>query len=358
MPSSMDSVFGLPWLRYIIDDRCFEVKTMTDENFDDIIDTVKAYANDKVIAVSLSGGLDSMVLMHVLSNHTKAEVVAWHLNYNNRVESADEARFLKKYCETCGIKLVVEEITGMTRMNTKRSTYERESRRIRFDNYRKIIEQHKCDGIHLAHHKGDIVENIFTNVLKNNTHNADLAVLKKHNLIDGVYIFRPFLGITKERLFLYADKFRIPYFKDTTPLWSCRGKMRNEIFPKLHDCFGDQFTQNLLNFDKERSSSNALLWILMKPYLAYITVGNLVTLNVAIGHTNDMPIHFWTMIFDNFCEKMKIKYFSKKSINNFFENKHRSLMFVMSPDCNLLIPGPHGFIQLELLAESDKNTLT
>mgnify|MGYP001227200277 CR=1 FL=1 len=348
MPSSIDSVFGLPWLRYIIDERCFESnKHASFEQFDDVILTVKEYANKDKIAISLSGGLDSMVMLHVFAQNTNAEVIAFHLNYNNRVESADEARFLKKYCETCGVELIVDEIIGMNRSNTKRSSYEKESRRIRFQNYRDLIEKHKCEGIHLAHHKGDIVENIFTNVLKN-THHDDLSVLKKSNIIDGVQIVRPFLGLEKDRLFMYADKFRIPYFKDSTPSWSCRGMMRNEIFPKLDECFGEQFYQNLLNFDKERSNANELISMLMKQHTLFVSVGNIFTLNVAIGHTTDMPIYFWTLIFNSFCENVKIKYFSKKSIINFYRNRDRLQTIVMSPDCTLYVPGYYRLIEMQL----------
>ena len=344
-----DCTYGLPWLKYVIDERCFQSEhEASDDSFDDIIEAIRQYSDDEKIAISLSGGLDSMVLLHAFKQNTDAELFAFHLDYSNRVESADEARFLKRYCEKNGVTLFTEQITGMTRLNTRRCTYEKETRKIRFHNYRSLLQQHtECNGIHLAHHKDDIAENIFTNVLKN-SHHDDLAVFKPSNIIDGVKIVRPFLGIKKERLFMYADHFKVPYFKDTTPEWSCRGQMRNEIFPKLKDCFGDQFTQNLLNFDKELSCSNTLLSELMKNYKAHIKVGNIVTLNVALGHTQNMPIYFWTLIFNNFCEKMKIKHFSRRSINYFFENKSKSHTIIMSSDCKLHIPGIHALIEMQL----------
>ena len=343
-----DHTYGLPWLTHVIDDRCFQYKEAPDESFDDILDAIREYSDDEKIAISLSGGLDSMVLLHAFKKNTNAEIVAFHLDYGNRVESADEARFLKRYCEKNDVELFTEQITGLTRFNTRRSTYEKETRKIRFQNYRSLLQQHtECNGIHLAHHKDDIAENIFTNVLKN-SHHLDLSVLKPSNIIDGVKIVRPFLGIRKERLYMYADNFKVPYFKDTTPEWSCRGKMRNEIFPKLKDCFGHQFTQNLLNFDKQLSSSNNLLSEFMKYFKEYIKIGNIVTLNVALGHTQNMPIYFWTLIFNNFCEKMKIKHFSRKSINYFFENKDLLQTIIMSSDCKLHIPGIYGFIEIQL----------
>lgn len=332
----------------IIDESYFNSRSVNIvESFDDIKDSLKPFIDETNIAISLSGGVDSMVLLDALSRHTEAKIFAFHLNYNNRIESRDEAEFLKKYCKELGVHLFIDEIDDMNRLTTNRDLYERETRRRRFQNYRYMIAKHHCRGIHLGHHSGDVVENIFTNVLKNIHHN-DLSVLKQTNVIDEVRINRPFINLSKARLIRYASANDIPYFKDTTPLWSCRGQMRNEIFPKLEKCFGIQFAQNLMNFDAERSSTNKLVNELMKPYTSYLKVGHLIQLNVSIGHTMNMPIEFWMFVYDKLCENMKIKYFSRKSIKNFFENKDRLQTIVMSCDCILRIRGIYDFLEVEM----------
>jgi tRNA(Ile)-lysidine synthase TilS/MesJ len=44
-----------------------------------------------------------------------------------------------------------------------RSEFEEESRKIRYDLYQEIINEHNCSGVFVGHHKDDIIENIFTN---------------------------------------------------------------------------------------------------------------------------------------------------------------------------------------------------
>ena len=97
----------------------------------------------------------------------------------------------------------------------------------------------------LAHHKDDIVENIFANVCRGRNI-LDLAVIKEKACIDGVNIGRPMIDVYKKPVYEFAEKYQIPYFKDTTPGWSIRGKYRNQIYPLIEDTFTKNVKDNLL----------------------------------------------------------------------------------------------------------------
>jgi tRNA(Ile)-lysidine synthase TilS/MesJ len=90
----------------------------------------------------------------------------------------------------------------------------------------------------------DIVENIFTNSMKGGNI-LDLEVMKPISNIHGVKLFRPFLGFKKDTIFDFAHTYGVPNFNDTTPEWSKRGKMRNEIFPLLDNVFGTNWRDNV-----------------------------------------------------------------------------------------------------------------
>ena len=51
--------------------------------------------------------------------------------------------------------------------------------------------------------------------------------------MNGVSIWRPLLPFTKEQIYDFAHRYGVPYFKDTTPHWSTRGHLRNELVPLL-----------------------------------------------------------------------------------------------------------------------------
>ena len=72
---------------------------------------------------------------------------------------------------------------------------------------------------------------------------SKLNQAKKPAILAGVEIHRFKL---EDELLKFANQYQIPYFLDTTPDWSCRGKMRRQIFPKCEDCYGDNFMGSLI----------------------------------------------------------------------------------------------------------------
>ncbi len=196
--------------------------------------------------VSLSGGVDSMVtlaiLIHLQKTH-KFRIYTASIDYCLRKESADESEFLIAYTKMFGIKSYVSYVHGVSRKKDdsgSRSEFEEESRNLRFNTYKKIIEDNGLDsdcGVFVGHHQDDTIENIFTNSMKGGNL-LDLPVMKSESKIHGINIYRPFLNYRKDQIYAFAHEFNVPYFLDTTPKWSRRGKMRNEIFPLLDSVFG------------------------------------------------------------------------------------------------------------------------
>jgi hypothetical protein len=76
---------------------------------------------------------------------------------------------------------------------------------------------------------------------------------------DGVTLWRPLLGLEKTVIFDYAHTFGVPYFKDTTPHWSTRGKLRNRLLPLLEEIYGEGSLSNLSTLAVESDKCRALL---------------------------------------------------------------------------------------------------
>jgi len=186
------------------------------------------------------------------------DVVAVHIDYGNRKESHSEARFVASWCKKRGIDIRVREITQYKRGVTKREEYEEKTRNIRFDEYKATFE---CTGAHaviFGHHKGDVQENVISNVMKGVRVSA-LSGMKMVGSKAGVTIWRPLLMHPKKDIYAVAHKYGVPYFKDTTPHWSNRGRIRNELIPLLAEIYGDGFRQNLTSVAHESDELNSLL---------------------------------------------------------------------------------------------------
>ena len=124
--------------------------------------------------------------------------------------------------------------------------YEEESKNIRYTFYKNTIEKYCLDGVLLAHHKDDYSENVFNNIMRGKNNISNLGVFKEINKIFDVNVFRPMLEFRKDVIYKLSSDFQIPYFLDTTPEWSCRGKMRNNIFPECEECYTSNFMKNFL----------------------------------------------------------------------------------------------------------------
>ena len=251
--------------------------------------------NKTSFIVSLSGGVDSMVLTTILK-YLKCEVIGIHINYNNREETRLEQEFLEKWCNYNGIKLYVKSIEHIKRTITKRSDYEAMTKKIRFDFYKDIMTKESIDQILLGHHKDDIVENIFANVCRGRNI-LDLAVIRETCTIENVNIARPMLNFYKEVISDFALKYQVPYFKDTTPEWSVRGKYRNKISPLLEDTFTNNVKENLIKLSNQSDDWNEIVQsIVIDPFIKTIKY-NPSSVEFNVEKYNYYPLAFWNTIF-------------------------------------------------------------
>lgn len=207
----------------------------------------------KNIGISLSGGVDSMVLLHyfVMNNYN---VVAIHIEHCNRKEAKEEREFLEFFCKLLNVKMYYRTIHYINRDDNiieDRHFYEEETRKIRFNLYKYVIQKNNLDCICLGHHQDDAIENVLVNVIKNKNIN-DLITMKDDNIQYDVRICRPLINIIKDDIFSYAHKNNVPYFLNSTPIWSSRHMLRSNILPNLKKHFG-KINNNMINFSKNVS---------------------------------------------------------------------------------------------------------
>jgi tRNA(Ile)-lysidine synthetase-like protein len=280
---------------------------------------------NNMIIISLSGGVDSMVILYVLSQIKKynnnLQVIAVHIDYHNRPETGLEAEFLFNYCASMEIPLYYRYIHEAIRerASKKREEYEELTKEIRFDLYKKVEKIYKnsnCLGVILGHHKGDLQENIFQNVMKGRNL-TDLSVIKEQSEILGVKILRLLIRHPKSDIFEIAHKNNIPYFKNTTPIWSNRGNLREIVIPALIKTFGQGVLTNLSKTGQESDDLHILVKeTIIKPYMSKIEVIN------NIHHlpiTPNQSFTYWKYILQEWCHINNVSVFSYKLIGQIYE---------------------------------------
>lgn len=302
---------------------------------------IKNYKNpkDKYVIVSLSGGVDSMVIMKVLTlleSQYGFKTVAIHIDYGNRSESHAESLFLKKYCHELGVIFELVNITHIKRGITKRQDYERESRQIRFSTYQKMETKYNCSGIYLGHHKGDIQENILSNLMRGNTI-LNLAGMNMVSIINKSHIVRPLLNDKKSFIFDFSHKYNIPYFRDTTPVWSTRGKIRNKLLPLLKEIYGEGVMEKLSSAAEESSQIKNVIDPIIEPMLKNIQEHK-IFISFSIDNIRKNDFYLWKNVLTNMFYKINYPRTNDKTIHILIDqiNKNRNGWIVFSNKSNAL----------------------
>ena len=144
-----------------------------------------------------------------------------------------------KWLEYLNVPFYVRKITEIKRSRDRdRDFYENVTRDIRFGMYKLLRRD-----VILGHNKDDTIENIFANLSKKQNY-SNLFGMEKKSEIEGVTVLRPMLDITKKEIFKFAKDLGVPYLYDSTPKWSSRGKMRDELVPFLNG-FDDNIIKGL-----------------------------------------------------------------------------------------------------------------
>ena len=281
------------------------------------------FSDGTKVGISLSGGVDSMVITSIVRN-LGYPLIVLHIDYGNREESAQEGEFIKHYCQEHNIDLVYHEMT-IFRATSERRYYESATKKTRFNLYRKLLNEENVAGICLGHHDGDIVENVFNNFIGGQSI-LDLPKIKSTNILEGVPIWRPLIGIQKPEIFSYAHANNILYFKNTTPVNSCRGIMREQIFPMLENYNSGVF-RNLKQIGEQSAEWGEFIKnMIIIPFInknvtiSIFELGWCIKVVISRDNLKTMPVIFWHSMLNECFHRCEIDGVSRKSVQNLVIN--------------------------------------
>ena len=199
--------------------------------YDFLLNKIKLNKQD-IIVVGVSAGPDSMALLYILNELRKKigyKIVVAHVNHNVRVESKEEAEFLKDYCEKHDIIFEMMTITKYGDDN-----FHNEARNIRYNYYEDLINKYQANYLMTGHHADDLMETILMRIVRGST----LRGLSGFSdLVDmGNYkIARPLISVTKQELEDFDKKNNIPYRVDMSNFKDkyTRNRYRKSVLPFL-----------------------------------------------------------------------------------------------------------------------------
>lgn len=173
--------------------------------------------------VAVSGGVDSVVLLDVLSKQPDVDIVVAHVDHGIRKVSDKDAKLVEDLADHYGYDF--ELIT----LRLGQGASEELARNHRYKFLRQVAKKHHASNIVTAHHQDDVIETCLINLTRG-TGSRGLSSLKSTTEIS-----RPFLYFSKKEIIKYAKDNNLQWNEDVTNADTkhLRNKIRHDVVPKM-----------------------------------------------------------------------------------------------------------------------------
>jgi tRNA(Ile)-lysidine synthase len=205
---------------------------------------LRTFPLDGRYLIGVSGGRDSVALVHWLVNLGYKKLIVCHLNHQLRGRSSDaDARFVEKIAGKYRTGFELESANVRAFATKQKMSIETAARHSRYSFFAKVAKRRRCHTIFLAHHADDLVETFLINLFRG-AGSAGLAGIREVSTrcIDdvGLTIVRPLLGVWRKQIDNYVRKHRLTFREDASNknLNPFRNRIRHRIIPYLEKICG------------------------------------------------------------------------------------------------------------------------
>jgi tRNA(Ile)-lysidine synthase len=199
------------------------------------------------IIVAVSGGPDSICLLHLLNSikeEFRLEMYAAHVNHCLRGEESEgDEVYVRSFCDSIGIPLYSKKVDINEYAKVKKLSSETAGREVRYSFFKELSEELKADKIALAHNANDQAETMLMRIMRG-TGIEGLKGIKP--VREGVYI-RPILFLTRKEIEKYCKENQLNPRIDSSNLQNIynRNKIRLELIPYIQENFNKDIILSL-----------------------------------------------------------------------------------------------------------------
>ena len=200
------------------------VKTYIDEN--------RLLTPGNKVIVGVSGGIDSVALLHLLQR-LGVECIVAHCNFHLRAEESDrDEQFVKDVTKQLGLPFYRIDFDTLKYAANNKISVEMAARELRYEWFESLAKKLDAQAIAVAHHLDDSIETLLMNLIRGTGLRGLTGISARNGLV-----IRPLLCCTREELFQYVTFHQLAYVEDSTNALNDyqRNKIRNQLLPLLED---------------------------------------------------------------------------------------------------------------------------
>lgn len=197
------------------------------------------FSADSRALIGVSGGRDSVALLHWLGARGYRKLIVCHLDHKLRDKAGrSDAAFVRRLARRGKLEVEIESADVKELARQSKQSIETAGRTARYDFFARVARRRRCRTLFLAHHADDLVETFLLNLFRGAGPVGfggmrELASRK----IAGVQlqIVRPLLGVWREEIDGYVKEHRLEFRDDATneTLEPVRNRLRRRIIPYI-----------------------------------------------------------------------------------------------------------------------------
>jgi len=212
------------------------------EQFINYIHHENLFHSSQRILLAVSGGADSMLMLHLFTNAGFSIAVA-HCNFGLRgIESDGDEQFVSAYCDQHNLAFHHNHFNTGEFATQQGISIEMAARNLRYDWFSELLEKHGYDYLATAHHQDDVIETFLINLSRGSGIKGLSGIQPKSESI-----IRPMLFTNRIKILDYCNRMKIKYRTDSSNLDTIykRNLIRQQILPLLEQ-INPAFRRNAL----------------------------------------------------------------------------------------------------------------
>jgi len=203
-------------------------------------------SNDEAVLVAVSGGPDSMALLHLLVAvspvlHLRLGVA--HCNFGLRGEQSDgDEAFVRESCDALGLNCHVRRFDTRAVSSAWKKSIEETARELRYDYFAELFREKGYELIATGHHSGDNAETMLFNLFRGTAASGLRGIRSRQGRL-----IRPLIPFSRQQIIDYLEEKRIAWRTDRTNagVEHDRNYIRNRVIPVIEERFQHKFAASL-----------------------------------------------------------------------------------------------------------------
>lgn len=207
------------------------------------------------LLVAVSGGVDSMVLLHVLKE-LRYDIGAIHCNFKLREVDADlDEQLVRGFCDTNNIPLICRAFDTKDYASQNGISIQMAARELRYAFFKEVLKKQNYAKLVTAHHNNDDIETSIAALLNANFYKGISGIPERRKKV-----IRPILNLSKEKIYRFATEYNVPFREDLSndSVKYQRNYIRKEIVP-LFENVNPDFLETFQKFKSEANLAFSLL---------------------------------------------------------------------------------------------------